>query len=166
LISSISRQDGGKILIAEMQKKFSRNPTYDANYGTNYYNNGGVRAWVDYFNEDLIAIAIRPGGEEHWKKIMYKKQFSQDDGAIFSSYFLFQTPSRLRIIYNDEIKKENIVSEYVLGPLGKHKRQSIFSTEYQNLRLRFKDAIQISPTEILIPSERSRNLSIVKISYI
>lgn len=166
ITSTISRQDGGKILIAEMQKKFSRSPGNEGNYGTNYYNSGGIRAWVDYFNEDLIAIAVRPGGEEHWKKVLYKKQFSQDDGAIFSSFFLFKTPSRLRIIYNDEIKKENIVSEYVLGPLGKNKRQSIFSTEYQNLRLRLKDAIQISSTEILIPSERSRNLSIVKISYI
>ena len=164
LVSSISRQDGGKILIAEMQKKFSRNPSYDSSYGTNY-GNLGVRAWVDYFNEDLIAIALRPNGEEHWKKIMYKKQFSQDDGAIFSSFFMFQTPSRLRIIYNDEIKKDNIVSEYVLGPLGKNKRQSIFSTEYQNIRLRLKEAIQISNSEILIPSERSRNLSIVKIAY-
>lgn len=166
LVSSISRQDGGKILIAEMQKKFSRNPSYDSNYGSNYYGNAGVRAWVDYFNEDMIAIALKPNGDEHWKKIMYKKQFSQDDGAIFSSFFLFSTPSRLRIIYNDEIKKDNIVSEYVLGPLGKNKRQSIFSTEYQNLRLRLKEAIQISSSEILIPSERSRNLSIVKIAYI
>ncbi len=164
IVNSISRQDGGKILIAEMQKRFSRNPSYDSNYGAN--NLGGIRAWVDYFNEDLVVIALKPGGEEHWKKVMYKKQFSQDDGAIFSSFFLFQTPSRVRIIYNDEIKKDNIVSEYVFGPLGKNKRQSIFSTEYQNLKLRLKDAVQISGSELLIPSERNRILSLVKISYI
>jgi len=166
LVSSISRMDGGKILIAEMQKRFSRNPSYDSNYGLNSYSGGGVRAWVDYFNEDLVVIALKPGGEEHWKKVMYKKQFSQDDGAIFSSFFIFKTPSRVRIIYNDEIKKDNIVSEYVFGPLGKNKRQSIFSTEYQNLKLRLKDALQISESELLIPSERNRNLSIVKISYL
>lgn len=163
IVSSISRQDGGKILIAEMQKRFSRNPSYDSNYGGSLY---GGRAWIDYFNEDMVVIALKPGGEEHWKKVMYKKQFSQDDGAIFSSFFLFKTPSRVRIIYNDEIKKDNIVSEYVFGPLGKNKRQSIFSTEYQNLKLRLKEAIQISDTELLIPSERNRNLTIVKISYI
>lgn len=166
IVSSITRQDGGKVLIAEMQKRFSRNPGYDSNYGINSYSGGGTRAWVDYFNEDMVVIALRPGGEEHWKKVMYKKQFSQDDGAIFSSYFLFKTPSRVRIIYNDEIKKDNIVSEYVFGPLGKNKRQSIFSTEYQNLKLRLKDAIQISGSELLIPSERNRNLSIVKIAYL
>lgn len=166
IVSSISRQDGGKILIAEMQKRFSRNPGYDSNYGLSTYSSGGVRAWVDYFNEDMVVIALKPGGEEHWKKVMYKKQFSQDDGAIFSSFFLFKTPSRVRLIYNDEIKKDNIVSEYVFGPLGKNKRQSIFSTEYQNLKLRLKDAVQISGSELLIPSERNRNLAIVKISYL
>jgi len=166
IVSSISRQDGGKILIAEMQKRFSRNPSYNSNYGLNSYSGGSVNSWVDYFNEDMVVIALKPGGKEHWKKVMYKKQFSQDDGAVFSSYFLFKTPSRIRIIYNDEIKKDNIVSEYVFGPLGKNKRQSIFSTEYQNLKLRLKDALQISGSELLIPSERNRNLSIVKISYL
>jgi len=166
IVSSISRQDGGKLLIAEMQKRFSRNPGYNSNTGLNAGGSGLVRAWVDYFNEDMVVIALKPGGEEQWKKVMYKKQFSQDDGAIFSSFFLFKTPSRIRIIYNDEIKKDNIVSEYVFGPLGRNKRQSIFSTEYQNLKLRLKDALQISSTEVLIPSERNRVLSIVKISYI
>ena len=97
---------------------------------------------------------------------MYKKQFSQDDNAIYSSYFLYTTPSRIKLVYNDEIKTNNTVSEYVLDPLGNFERKSVLSTQYQNLKLRFRDAIQISPNEIIIPSESTNKINLVKIEYI
>jgi len=85
--------------------------------------------------------------------------------VVFSSYFLFKTPSRLRIIYNDEIKRNNTVSEYVMDPLGNFERNSLLSTEYQKLKLRFRDAVQTSSNTLLVPSERNFKLSLVKIEY-
>lgn len=161
----IWRQDGGMLLAMEMQRRFSRRNNYDSvsRSTTDFYS--GSRGWVDYFNEDIILTALHKDGREHWQKILFKKQFSQDDGAIYSSYFPFLTPSRLRLIFNDEIKNNNTVSEYVVNGVGKYKRESLFSTEYQNLKLRFVDALQISPTEILVPSQKNYNLALVKISY-
>ena len=69
------------------------------------------------------------------------------------------------MIYNDEIKSNNTVSEYVLDPLGNYKRTSVLSTEYQNLKLRFQDATQISSTELLVPSQKNYDLSLVKIDF-
>lgn len=160
----IWRQDGGVVVIMEMEREFSRRNNYDVigRTSTDYY---GTRGWVDYFNEDLLLISLHPNGDEHWREILYKKQFSQDDGGIYASYFPFLTPSRLRLLYNDEIKNDNTVSEYILNGLGHYKRESVLSTEYQKLKLRFIDAIQISSTEILVPSQRNYNLALVKISY-
>lgn len=161
-VDVILRNDGGLLLVTEMQKKFSRrNPISTAS--SNQYS---LRGWNDYFNEDVILIAIHPDGKEHWKEILYKKQFSQDDNNIYASIFAFTTPSRLKVIFNDQIKVDNTVSEYVVDGLGNSKRESLFSTEHQDLKLRIKDAIQISPTELLIPSERNSNLNIVKITYL
>jgi len=112
-----------------------------------------------------VIMALHPDGSEHWTEVLFKKQFSQDDGGIYASYYPFITPSRLRLIYNDEIKKENTVSEYVLNGIGEYKRESLFSTRYQNIKLRLMDALQISNNEILIPSQKNYNLSLVKISY-
>jgi len=160
----IWRRDGGAIIIMEMEREFSRRNNYDVigRTTTDYY---GTRGWVDYFNEDLLVIALHANGEEHWREILYKKQFSQDDGGIYASYFPFLTPSRLRLLYNDEIKNDNTVSEYILNGLGHYKRESVLSTEYQKLKLRFIDALQLSPTELLVPSQRNYNLALVKISY-
>lgn len=161
----VLRADGGFILFAEMNKEYYRRSAFNGGSRLNSGFNSGGRGWVDIYNEDIIAFSFHPDNTEHWKKILYKKQFSQDDGGVFSSYFLFKTPSRIRLVYNDEIKRNNTVSEYVLDPLGNFERNSLLSTEYQNLKLRFKDAVQVSSNILLVPSERNFKLSLVKIEY-
>jgi len=159
----IFRRDGGFVLITEMNKELSRRTYYN---GYNRFNNetsGGV--WMDYYNENIVLFAIKPSGLEHWTKVLHKKQFSQDDDNIYGSFFAFRSPSRLRLLYNDEIRKNNTVSEYVVDPVGDSERNSVMNTDYQNSRLRFRDAIQISSNELLVPSQRSYTLNIVKIKY-
>lgn len=157
----IFRQDGGAILVTEMQRQYSRRVPY--NGATSGFQS--PRGWSDYFNEDILLISIHPDGKEHWKEMLYKKQFSQDDNNIYSSYFAFKTPSRLKFIFNDQIRTNNTVSEYNINGIGDSKRESLFSTEHQNIKLRIRDAIQISNRELIIPSERSSTLNIVKITY-
>ncbi|MFZ1705623.1 MAG: hypothetical protein WAT79_14835 [Saprospiraceae bacterium] len=159
----VVRRDGGVILLMEIKKEFLRRAGSSAmsRFGDVY--NG--RGFVDYYNEDIILVSNNPDGSEHWKKVLYKKQFSQDDNAIYSSYFLFITPSRMKIIYNDEIKTNNTVSEYVVDPFGTFERKSLLSTQYQNLKLRFRDAIQVSSGAFIVPSESSHKINLVKIEY-
>jgi hypothetical protein len=163
LKNMVIRNDGGVILIAELTKEFMRRSQMAA--PGQFGNNMPLRGYIDYYNEDLILIANYPDGKEHWKKILFKKQFSQDDSGIYSSFYIFQNPSRLRIIYNDEIKNNNTVSEYVVDPIGNFERKSVLSTDYQNLRLRFRDAIQTGPNTLIVPSEKSFKINMVKIEY-
>lgn len=155
------RQDGGFIFFAESQRAYTRRTSYQSTYGRGE----GLSGWMDHFFEDVVAIAVHPDGKEHWRRVLFKKQFSQDDSAIFSSYFLMKTPSRLKLVFNDEIKNNNTVSEYILDPIGRFNRNSLLSTDYQNLKIRFADAIQISSNEFIAPSEKNRKLSLVKIAY-
>lgn len=161
---AIYRQDGGFLIVAEMHKEYSRR----TNYGTPTAFGGGIgypRGWTDYYDEEIILININPNGEELWKEVLYKKQFSQDDDGIYSSFFLSKTPSRMRILFNDEIKRNSTASEYVISPTGAFERNSILSTENQRLKLRFKDGMQLSANEVLVPSESNGKLRLVKISY-
>lgn len=163
----IWKNDGSPILTFEMQVDISRRSAggYIVNQSAtrNYrYNNA---SWSDHYREDVVIISLDQNHNPEWHKVFYKRQFSQNDDAIFSSFYSFLTPSRLRLIYNDEIKSNNTVSEYVLDPLGNYKRTSVLSTEYQNLKLRFREAIQISSTELLVPSQKNYDLSLVKIDF-
>ncbi len=159
----IIRNDGGVILVAEQIREFIRRS--QMNTTSQFYSGLPLAGYIDYYHENIILLATYSDGTEHWKKVLYKKQFSQDDNGVYSSYFLFQTPSRLRLIYNDEIKSSNTVSEYVLDAIGNYERKSVLSTEYQNLKLRFRDAIQTGPSSFVVPSERNTRIYLVKIDY-
>jgi hypothetical protein len=159
----VVRQDGGVILVCEQVREFIRRG--QMNVPGQFGNNFGMRGLIDYYHEDVLLLANYPDGKEHWQKVLFKKQFSQDDNAIYSSFCLFKTPSRLHLIYNDEIKNNNTVSEYVIDPLGNAERKSVLSTEYQNLRLRFKEAIQTGANTLIVPSEKNWKINLVKIEY-
>lgn len=162
----IWREDGGIILVTEMQKEYVRRsplngmPSYTAS-NSSYR----TRGMVDYYHEDMMVFSYHPDGKQHWRKVLFKKQFSQDDDGAFSSFFLYLTPSRLHILYNDEIKNNNTVSEYVLDPLGRFERNTVLNTDYQSLKLRFQDAVQIGEKTFIVPSEKNYKLSLVKVVY-
>ena len=156
----IHRQDGGVLIIGERNRTFERQSA--ASRASYRYTGQFI---VDHYYDDLFVISVHPDGQTHWKAILPKKQYSQDDGAIFSSYFLVTTPTSLRLLYNDEIKQENMVSEYVIGGDGTFERNAVMSTEHQELQLRIRDAIQTSANELIIPSERRNRLKLVRVLY-
>jgi len=164
----VIRQDGGALIICEQLKDFERtasttNTTVNAR--SYYGGRNNSRYAVDHYYEDLFLFSIHPDGTHHWQEILHKKQFSQDDDAAFSSFFLAKTVVELRLIYNDEIRNENTVSEYIIKGNGEHDRNSILNTASQELRLRFRESMQVSANEILVPSERKSRLKLVRMSF-
>ncbi len=157
----VLRQDGGILLIGERNRQYERRLAGSSRVVYDGYN----RYIVDYYYDDVFVISIHPDGRPHWKTVLHKKQYSQDDNGVFSSYCLLRTPSNLRFIFNDEISYENTVSEYVLNGGGHFDRNSVLSTENLKLRLRFRDALQIDSDAVIVPSERRSNLRLVKLEF-
>lgn len=168
IVSDIAlKQDGGALLIMELKKEYERRAGYTGNSrGYGYPYSYRAPMLVDYYYEDMALFDVDKSGNLAWSNVLHKKQYSHDDDGMYSSYFLFKNPSRLRLIYNDEISTENTVSEYVVQTNGQYQRKSVLSTEYVRLQLRFKDAVQISSTSFLVPSQRSQHLNLVKIEYL
>ncbi len=156
----ILRRDGGVILITERNHEIQRGSAA----GRGFWRDG-MRMVVDFYFDDLLIMALQPDGQTQWKTVLHKKQYSQDDDGTFSSFFLHQSPDKLRFLFNDEIKYENTCSEYVLSPLGEFDRNSLLSTANQGLRLRFRDAVQISASECLVPSEFRNKLKLVLLRF-
>jgi len=161
----VVRRDGGILMIVERVKTSQRN--YGTATASSYYSRslGNVVGLMDYYYEHMLVISIHPDGKQHWANVLRKKQYSQDDNAAFSSYFLLKTPGSLHFIFNDEIKEENTVSEYNVQGNGSFERNSVMSTERQRLRLRFQEAMQIGTQEFLVPSERRNRLKLVRVQF-
>lgn len=156
----ILRQDGGVLLVAERHHEIQRG----SSAGRGFWREG-LRMVVDFYFDDLFVIAMHPDGQTQWKTVLHKKQYSQDDEGTFSSFFLLRNTDKLHFLFNDEIKYENTCSEYVISPLGDFDRNSLINTVGQNLRLRFRDALQISAAECLVPSEFRNKLKLVLLRF-
>jgi hypothetical protein len=147
----VLRNDGGLVIISEMQKEVQRESVR--------------RRYIDYHYEDIILLGVHPEGDLFWNRLIRKYQLSYDDNARFSSYFLFRNPSTLRVVFNDEIKSENTISEFLINPLGQGKRNALFATDLHKLKLAFKEGIQISSDTFIVPSRFNNEYRIIKIGY-
>jgi hypothetical protein len=153
------RNDGGVVVFSEERKEFERS-LYQGR--RDFYS---MRFAVDYYYEDILVFAINPDGSNHWQKRLQKKQYSFDDDALYSSFYVYNLPSSARLIYNDEIKNENTVSEYIITGSGQFERRNVLNTNRQDLRLQIRNSIQINSTEYIIPSLKRNKLKLVKVSY-
>jgi len=158
----VLRQDGGMLLMFERTKEYERRM---ATAGRGLVGADGLRYIVDYYYDHVFIVAVHPDGTPHWNQILHKKQYSQDDNAIFSSYFILKTPSQLRLLFNDDIKLESTVSEYVISSTGEYDRNSVMSTKNQEIKLRFRDAVQVASNEVIVPSERRNRLKLVRVIF-
>lgn len=151
--------DGSAIMILEEVSRMER-----MSYGNrmSYY---GSRYTVDYHYENILLFHLNTSGES-WQKLLPKRQFSNDDEGAYSSYFLFKNPNHLRLIYNDEIRNENTVSEYIVRPNGASLRTNLLSTDFQKLRLQVRNGLQLSSHKVLIPSVRGKILKLLLIDYL
>ncbi len=155
----VSRQDGGVILLCERSHAFEHNRALASPASSRF----SSRFAVDYYFDEVFALSYSPDGQLEWDNILHKKQYSQNDEGIFSSYFLATTTARLRLLFNDEIRYENTVSSYNLTGDGKARRTTLFNTQHLALQLRFTEALQMSAKEIVIPSEKRNELKLVKV---
>ncbi len=154
----VFRRNGGVLLIGEQRKRTIRTVG-----GRSGYFGGTIK--TDYLYEDIILSSISTDSLSSWHEVLPKKQFSQDDNAAFSSYFLATTPKQLRLIYNDEVRSGGTVSQYQINGIGGIDRTSLMNTEYQDLWLRQEAGVQITANSIVIPSERRNRLRLVKVLF-
>lgn len=157
----IFTRNGGSLVFFENTKEISRRPYFSSiDPSTNF-----ASRWFDYYFDDVLGVHFDASGNVLWERVLHKRQYSQDDEGIFSSFFIFKTPALLRIIFNDAVNSDGTVSEYLLKPNGDHIRKSVLNTTYKNLNLRFRDAIALSAESILIPSEDNGKLTLVRINF-
>ena len=158
----VPRRDGGVLMIAERYKEEERDRISTDPYSRK--NDDRINQ-TDYVFSEILLYSFHPNGELHWTEVLHKKQYSQDDSGVFSSFFLFMNRSKIRFLYNDAIKRSDTVYEYVVAGNGELERNSLFNTNEDKLMLRMLDAVQVSSNVIIIPSERRSSVKLVKMTF-
>jgi hypothetical protein len=163
VITDISlRRDGGIVLVAEQYKMFVRRLGTGPSFGAQPAG-GWTDSQRDYYYEDLLLISMHPSGDVHWRKIMPKRQQSQDDEGRYSSYFLMKAPRSLRFIYNNEVNTSTNVNEYIVDGKGETQRRSMFDTELLKIVFELRYGLQTASNVIYFSAIRRGYLRIARL---
>jgi hypothetical protein len=162
----ILKSDGGVVMVIERFKKMSQ--SFSTNLPRTVQGQSRTitsMSQAEYHYDDIIIVNLDAEGKSNWRDVLYKRQFSRDDGGRLSSFFIMKTPKMVRFVYNDEIQHDNKISEYNLLRTGESERNAVLDTDGYNISMMFKDGIQTAKNEIIIPSLERRSLKLVRIKY-
>ena len=158
----VARGDAGVLVAAEFTQKIERSAMQPApNYGTI----GSLRPTIDYDYNDIMLVSVYPTGGLQWYELLPKRQSSQDDEAMYSSFFVVKNKSGLRFLYNDDIKNGGNLNEYAVLPDGTAARRNLYNSQRDKLELLVKEAKQVSATEVLVPSLVRNRMNLALLRY-
>ncbi len=159
---SVLRNDGGALIIAESFIKDTREIPVGIGVQPGY--NSYRTSEIFQFN-DIISFSINPNGVLEWSEVMRKKQASEDDNGVYSSFLVMNEKEKLRFIYLDDVSTSGVLNTYVLSSIGKSSRETILNQEDKDLMLLPKMGKQVSPSEVVIPSYKGNALCLVKLTF-
>ena len=159
---AVLRNDGGSLILAESFIRDTREIPIQVGFQPGFGNYH--TAYVYQFN-DLIAFSINPQGDVEWHSVMKKKQSSEDDNGIYSSFLTINEKDKLRFLYLDEIASSGVLNQYTLGSDGKVDRKAVMNQEEKDVMLLPKSGRQVAPNEVVIPSYLNGSLKLAKITY-
>jgi len=159
---SILRNDGGSLILAESFIRDTREIPIQVGFQPGFGNYH--TAYVYQFN-DIIAFSITPKGDVEWHTVMKKKQSSEDDNGVYSSFLIENEKDRLRFLYLDDISTSGILNQYTLTSEGKADRKAVLNQEEKDVMLLPKSGRQVAPNEVVIPSYFNGTFKLVKITY-
>ncbi len=161
---SVLRNDGGSLIVAESFIKDTREVPVQVGFQPGYSNSSYRTTYVYQFN-DIITFSINPNGDVDWHAVLKKKQSSDDDNGVYSSFLTVNEKDRLRFLYLDDISTAGILNQYTLTSDGKSDRKAVLNQEDKDVMLLPKSGRQVAPNEAVVPSYVNGLLRLVKITY-
>jgi hypothetical protein len=158
----ILRNDGGALILAESYIKENHEVPVSVGFQPGFNN---YRSSTIYEYNDIIAFSVNPDAGLGWHAVMRKKQASEDDNGVYSSFLLMNEKDKLRFLYLDDISTSGILNQYILTSEGKSERSVILNQEDKEVMLLPKLGRQVSPNEVVMPSYLNGTFKLLKITY-
>ncbi len=158
----IIKKNSGIIFLTE-----SHSVSTESFNSTGYGNFGGSSSLtVNYYHyNEIVACSISNTDSIEWSQVLHKKQQTESDGGIFSSFALLIAPTELILIYNDFAGGTNVLSAFTMQSDGKVNRTEIFNADKKGLLPLAVAGKQVSPNEMVIPSLKKGYLQYLKILF-
>lgn len=166
LLQLIPKQDGGVILITEEQL-FSVQNQYSGGYMgyySFYHSPMSMGSTREYTFGDIAVMNYDVDGTLLWSEFIRKKQYSQEDEGVFSSFSFLNTGGSLVMMFNNFGSKDKSVSVAAVDIMGKLQmtriNQFVLSNDWY-----MRGAKQVANRSIIVPTLGRNELNFVKVVF-
>jgi len=162
----IINNDGGFVMLSEDAYITSSNAyTPGFGYYSWYYNPYMMSTIHEYHYNDIMALSYSADGTRQWDSFIYKEQYSQEDGGLFSSYALLNTGGSLGFLYNDFNASDSRVQLATIDANGQVATAPIGIKDRETPDWMPRSGKQISAREIVVPCLRKRQICFAKVTF-
>lgn len=183
----ITRRDGGFIIGSESYYTTSRfnnwnrwdylygspfsssnfnNYYYSPYYSRNYWNSrtGGGGQAVRYHADNLAVLSFSSSGDMEWNNIIGKSQFNDESDDLIS-YQLMNTGGELHFLFNNQERRNNLLSDFSIAPAGELTRNPTLKNLERGYEFMPKYGKQVSARQMIIPCLYRNYICFAKVDY-
>lgn len=182
----ITRKDGGFLIGSESYyttSRFNNWNRWDYLYGSPYmssfnnyyyspyYNNywwssrqGNNNQSVRYHADNIAVLSFSPSGQLEWNNVIAKSQFDDESDDLIS-YQVMNTGGQLHFLFNQQERRNNLLSDYSIAPDGELTRSPTLKNLDKGYEFMPKYGKQVSARQMIIPCQFRNSICFAKIEY-
>ena len=182
----ITRKDGGFVIGTESYYTTSRfnnwnrwdylygSPFYSSfnnnSYYSPYYNNSfmgsrfGSNQSMRYHADNIVVLSFDNKGTLEWNNVLSKSQFDDESDDLLS-YQLMNTGGQVHFLFNQQERRNNLLSDYSISPDGQMNRNPTLKNLDRGYQFMPKYGKQVSSRQIIVPCLYRNYICFAKIDY-
>ena len=182
----ITRKDGGFIIGSEAYYTTSRfnnwnrwdymyGSPYMSSYNNNYYYSPYYRNnfWnsrmssnqsVRYHADNIAVLSFDSNGKQEWNNVMGKEQYDDESDDLLS-YQLMNTGGQIHFLFNQQERRNNLLSDYSITPDGAMTRNPTLKNLDKGYEFMPQHGKQVSSRQMIVPCLYRNYICFAKIDY-
>ncbi len=182
----ITRKDGGFIIGSEAYfttSRFNNWNRWDYLYGSPYmssFNNSNYYSpyysnsfWgsrmnnnqsVRYHADNITVLSFDDKGKLEWNNVMGKTQYDDETDDLLS-YQLMNTGGQVHFLFNQQERRNNLLSDYSISPDGQMNRNPTLKNLDKGYLFMPKYGKQVSSRQMIVPCLYRNYICFAKIDY-
>lgn len=139
---------------------------YNNGYGSYYrpFGSFGNNQSTRFYYYNVLVMGVSKTGIPEWTEIIHKQQFA-DDNDNYLSYGIFNTGGGIHFLYNDISKRNTLLSETIITPDGKSKRNPTIKNYEKEYEFMPRFTKQVGPRQVIVPCTYRSQISFAKIDF-
>ena len=182
----ITRKDGGFIIGTEAYYTTSRfnnwnrwdymfssqyrpgfnNDIYYSPYYSSYFSNSRLSnsQAVRYHADNITVLSFDNTGKQEWHNVMVKGQYDDESDDLLS-YQLVNTGGQIHFLFNQQERRNNLLSDYSIDPDGTLTRNPTLKNLDKGYEFMPKYGKQVSSRQMIVPCLYRNYLCFAKVDY-